>query len=205
MAGVEAARGEQVAQLAREPKEAEGVGDGGPLASHPARHLLLGEAKLLLQTLEGLGLLQRGQLLALDVLHEGQLEEPLVRHLPHDHGDGGEADLLRGPPAPLPRDDLVALPHPADEDRLDHPALPEGGGQLAETGGVQGRAGLEGVRVEVVDRDLGASRLRKGDGPPLRLGNRQQGREPLAEGAPLQARHGKRRLTGRRGPTARGT
>ena len=60
MAGVEPApRVQQVADLARQAQQAQGVGDGRAVPAHLARHLLLGEAELLLQALEGLGLLER--------------------------------------------------------------------------------------------------------------------------------------------------
>src|SRR6185295_10999628 len=65
--GIEAARVEEVAHLAREAKQAQRVGDGGAVAPDLARDLFLGEAQLLLEAVEGLGLLQRAQLLALDV------------------------------------------------------------------------------------------------------------------------------------------
>ena len=78
--------------------------------------------------MEGLGLLQRAQLLALDVLDQGQLEQAVVRDFAHHDGHGGEPRLLRGAPAPLARDDLVALAVAADEDRLHDPALADGGG-----------------------------------------------------------------------------
>ena len=92
VAGVETARAEQLAQLAGQAQQAQRVGDGGAVAAHLARDLFLGEVELLLEPVEGLGLLERGQLLALDVLDEGQLEQPLVGHLAHGDGDGGQPE-----------------------------------------------------------------------------------------------------------------
>src|SRR6185369_1084410 len=57
--------GEERAPLAWQAKQAQRVGDGGAVAAHLARDLFLGEPQLLLEAVEGLGFLQRAQLLAL--------------------------------------------------------------------------------------------------------------------------------------------
>ena len=79
MPGVEAPARHQLPQLAGQAQEAQRVRDRGAVAPDPAGDLVLGEAELVLQAVEGLRLLDRVQLLALDVLDEGQLEEVLVR------------------------------------------------------------------------------------------------------------------------------
>src|SRR5258706_188260 len=70
-----------VQQLAGQAQHPGAIRDGGAPPPHPPRHLLLGQPELRLKPVEGLGLLEGGELLALDVLDEGELEEPLVRHV----------------------------------------------------------------------------------------------------------------------------
>ncbi len=166
MSGVELPAGHHLPQLAGQAQEAEGVRDRGAVAAHAARDLLLGEAELVLQPVEGLRLLDGVELLPLDVLDEGQLEELLVGDVAHGDRDGGEAGRLRRPQAPLPRDDLVALAPPPHEDRLHDAALADRCGELGEPGGVDGRARLERVRVEGPDGDLDGGRRGRGGRVP---------------------------------------
>ena len=176
MAGIERPRVEQLPHLARQAEETQRVRHRGAVAAHLARDLFLGEPQLLLQAMEGLGLFERAQLLALDVLDQGQLEQAVVGHVTHDDRDRGQACLLGGAPAPLAGDDLEPGAQAAHEDRLHHPALADGRGQLAQARGIHGRARLEGIGIEDLHGRLGR-RLRRGGG--LRI--RQKCGEPLAE------------------------
>ena len=127
----------------------------------PAGDLLLGEAELVLQAVERLRLLDRVQLLALDVLDEGQLEEVLVRDLAHRDRDRGEAGRLRRPEAPLPRDDLVALSPPPHQDRLHDPALADRGARARRAArgpwpSAAGRGWGRGLPIGTSAADAGA-------------------------------------------------
>jgi hypothetical protein len=142
--------------------------------------------ELVVEALEGERLLEGGELLALDVLDEGELEEPLVGHVAHRDRHGEKAELLRRPPPPLPRDDLVALAPPAHEDGLDDAALADGGGELLEPPGLHRGPRLQGIRLEPSRLHLRGGGLRR-ERRALRL--REERGESLAEGLAPVAVH----------------
>ena len=102
-----------------ELEQAERVRDGRPRAPDARRELLLGEAELVDQLAEGARRLDRVEILALEVLDEGELE--LLR----DRRAGGRSPgSARGRPAgrahpALAGDELVAVERLGHEDRLD--------------------------------------------------------------------------------------
>jgi hypothetical protein len=78
--------------------------------------------KLIHQSLESAGLLNRIQILALNVLDKTEFEGLLVAHLAENDGHTKQLRAQRRPPTPLARDQLVAradLPH---NERLDDSA-----------------------------------------------------------------------------------
>jgi hypothetical protein len=101
------------------------------------------------QPLEGLGLLDGGQVLAEQVLHQGDLG--VVGAVDEDGRNGGEAGLARRGAATIAGHD-VAEPGrpvlPADHG-LDDPHLADGGRQLLEGRGVHVLAGLRRVGLEL--------------------------------------------------------
>ena len=91
-------------------QQAQGVGDRGAVLAHLARHLLLGEAELLLQPLVGLGLLERRAAPRAGCSRPGPAPGAgrRGRRAPRS-GTRSRPSLLGGAPAPLARDDLVAV------------------------------------------------------------------------------------------------
>ena len=77
-------------------EEAEEVCDRGAVLAGALGHLLLGEAELAGEALVGAGLLDRIEVLALEVLDDGDLHRLLVGDLTDDGGDGGFAGALGG-------------------------------------------------------------------------------------------------------------
>ncbi len=76
---------------------------------------------LVKELLEGTGLFQRTQILALDVLDERHRHRLPVVHIAHNRRHGVQAGALRGTPAAFAGDDLVAAGGPrAHDHRLDH-------------------------------------------------------------------------------------
>ena len=109
---------------------------------------LLGMAIFVDQPLIGLGLLDRVEILALDILEQGDFERLGVVEVADDHRDFVQPRLLRRAPAPLAGDDLVAVAVRADDDRLDQPARRDRGGELVERGLVEMAARLVGMRLD---------------------------------------------------------
>ena len=104
-------------------------------------------------------LVDRVQILALQVLDERHGERRLIRELAHHHGHGGEPGEPRGAPAAFAGDDLVALRvraglrrrHDSDDQRLQHALLANGLRELGETFFAQLQPRLVAPRPELVD------------------------------------------------------
>ena len=92
--------------LIRQLQQAKEVGDGRPVPSHQTGDLCLGKLELLAQTLVSGGLIDGRQVVALQVFDEGEREQRLVVHFPHDRRDLGPAQALNRAPAALAGDQL---------------------------------------------------------------------------------------------------
>src|ERR1019366_1961383 len=97
---------DQGEEFGGELEEAQEVGDGGAVLAGTLRHLLLGEAEFAGEAMKGAGLLDRIEVLALEVLDDGDFHGLLVGDLADDGGDGGNACALGGEPAALAGDEL---------------------------------------------------------------------------------------------------
>ena len=84
------------------------VGDGRPRAADRLRGPLVRHAEFDDQPFEGARLVERTEVFALNVLDQRQRQRYVVRHVAHDDRHLAQARHLRGPPAPLAGDDLVA-------------------------------------------------------------------------------------------------
>src|SRR5258706_13649413 len=72
------------------------------------------------------------QVLALDVLDDGDEERLAVRELADDRGDRVQAGLARGQESTLAGDDLELAAGRSEQDRLEEPALSGRAGQLLD-------------------------------------------------------------------------
>ena len=93
------------------------------IEAEPAREFFLGPAVPGKVVAEGDGLLDRVQVLALEVLDHRQLGDPLVVEVEDPGGDLVELGLDAGTEPALAGDELVAVVDLADDDRLEHPVL----------------------------------------------------------------------------------
>ena len=87
MAGGDLAFLEQATHAGRELQQAEGVGHGGAVLAHGVGDLLLRGAELLLEPLVALGLFDRIEVGALQILHERERERLAVVDDLHQGGD----------------------------------------------------------------------------------------------------------------------
>jgi len=114
---------------------------------------LLGMAIDVDQPLIGLRLLDRVQILALDILDQRHLERLVVAELADDGRDFVQPRPLRRPPAPLASDDLEAVAVRADDDRLDDAARLDGLGEFDQRLFLENPAGLARMRLDAGDRN----------------------------------------------------
>src|SRR6185437_14185254 len=102
-----------------------------------------------------LGLLERGEVLALDVLDQGDLEGGAIVELLDDDRHLVELRELRGAPAPLAGDDLIGVGGvgmPAHEERLEDALLADRIGEGAQRVVVEPASRLEAPGAQEADR-----------------------------------------------------
>src|SRR5437773_1920758 len=136
----------------RQPQQPQRVGDRRAVAAHALRELLLCPAELREQLLIRLGLLHRVEVLAEKVLDERDLETLRIGRLTHDGGNPRQPRLARGAPAPLARNQLIARPMAAHDDRLNDPGGPDRGRKLTQGLGIKELSWLVRVDGDLIDR-----------------------------------------------------
>ena len=104
-------------------EEAHRVGDGGPALADALGDVFLGEAEVFVQALVGGGLFNGIEILALEILDEGELEDLAVGGFPDDDRSFPELEFGGGTPAAFAGDELVLGAHFADDEGLDDAAL----------------------------------------------------------------------------------
>ncbi len=154
VAGGKAALFEQVLNRLFEFQKADGVGDGGAVLTGALGDLLLCEAELIREALEGVGLLDRVQVLALEVFDERHLERDFLGNVANDDGNARECGPLGGAPAAFTGNQLVAKTHPADDERLHDSARTDRARQLFDGLLAEAGARLIGAGIDQVDIDL---------------------------------------------------
>ncbi len=108
------------------------------------------------QALQRLGLFERRQILALEVLDERQLKHLGVVDVPDDGRQFPQPDLHRGLVPPFAGDDLKPRPALPDDQRLENALLRDGGDQLRQVAHDLPR--LIRVGIDLVDRNEAANR-----------------------------------------------
>ena len=148
MALAEAAVRDRGLHAGRQVEEAESVRDRRSCATDAVRDFLLAEPELLDQLAVRLRGLERIEILALEVLDEGDLELLAVGELADDRRDAFETGRLGGTQPPLAGDELVAVDRLHDEDRLEDAVLGDAGREGGKLLGIEPLAGLERVRAD---------------------------------------------------------
>ena len=102
----------------RQPEQAQRVGDRRAALADPLGDLVVGQPEVLDQLLEGGRLLERREVLAVEVLDQRLLDgADVVVGRAHDRRDRRPAGPLGRPPPPLAGDQLVTVVDGAHEDR----------------------------------------------------------------------------------------
>ena len=100
---------QQVLHLVGEVHQPQQIADRGARAADRLRRGLVGQTELLDQPAQGARLLQRIQVLALNVLDERHRDRRLIGHIADDRRYFRDSRHLRRAPAALAGDDFVAL------------------------------------------------------------------------------------------------
>src|SRR5581483_572123 len=155
MALAELAALDHAEHVVGELEQADPVRDRRLRATDPLRHLAEREPELVDQDGVGARLLDRGELLARDVLDEPEQERVPVVRLPDDGRHRLPSGLARRPPAPLAGNDLVAASGArADEQRLDHALATHRLGEPRRRFGLEPTPRLARVRMDRVHGQL---------------------------------------------------
>ena len=108
----------------RQAEQAKGVRDRAALLADTLGELLLSPAECAEELVVCLGLFHRIEVLAQQVLDQGQLEALRVRDLANDRRDAGRARLPRSAPPPLTGDELITGALSPHDDGLNHARTP---------------------------------------------------------------------------------
>jgi hypothetical protein len=111
-------------------QEADRIGDSGAIFPGALGDLLLGEVEFLREALERAGLLDRIEIFALKVLNECHLERHFFGHIAHYNGNALNRGTLRGSPAALASDQLIAIVDSTNDERLDDSTRNDRAGEL---------------------------------------------------------------------------
>ncbi len=104
VAGGDAALFDKLTNGSFELEQTEGVGDGGAIFSGALGDLLLSEVELVGKALEGVGLLDGIEILALEVFDEGHFHRHTLRYVTDDNGHAVHFGALSGAPTPFASD-----------------------------------------------------------------------------------------------------
>ena len=161
-------------------EQAHRVGDARAGAADLLGDLLLGQLELAHEASEGVGLLERVEVGALDVLHERQLQLlPVGRRAADDGRDAGQAGDPRGAQASLAGDEPVAVDRLLHDDRLEDAVGLDAAGQRLERFLFRVRSRLGRIQRDLLDRDL----HRGWTGRTLRDERRETAAEPAGPSA----------------------
>jgi hypothetical protein len=139
----------------RQLKEPEGVRDGRPALADASGHFVVGQLEVFDELLIGSGLVERVQILSLQVFDERLLEAGDIIDRADDRGDRREAGSPGRSVATFASDDLVLagreLP---DEYRLENTDRLDRVDQSSKGLLVELLPRLKGVRLDLIEREL---------------------------------------------------
>ncbi len=154
VADADLSAGEEVLHVFLEVEEAHGIGDGGAGLADAFGDVLLLHLELLGEADVAGGFLDGVEVLALEVLDEGHLEDLAVGGFAGDDGDRVDAEFGAGPPAAFTGDEFEFVADGADDEGLDDAMLADRVEQFVELFLRDAGAGLEGAGDNLVEGDV---------------------------------------------------
>jgi hypothetical protein len=145
---------QEVLDWSFELQQANRIGNRGAIFPGSFCDLLLGKVELFRKALKRARLLDRIEILALEVLHKRHLERHLFRDVADNGWNASHPRSLSSTPPALAGDELIAVADTAHDEGLNNSACCDGTrelikGRLAESG-----ARLIGTGIDQVDVDL---------------------------------------------------
>src|SRR5919201_4282930 len=155
MAHFERAAHQHLLRRLCEFQQAQQVAGRAARAADGVSRLLVRHLEFVDEAIGGRGLLHSVEIFALDVLDERHDERRLVGHLAHDRGNLLESCHLRGAPAPLAGDELIAAIDWAYHYGLQQPLRANRLRQLGKRALIHARSRLVAARADARDADSG--------------------------------------------------
>ncbi len=122
----------------RQPQKPQGISHRRPALAHSDGQLVLCQAGLIHQFLEGLGGFNRIEVFPLQIFHQGHLQHLGFVFLLQDYcRDILQPGQVRGPVAPFAGNEDIAVIFSLDQHRLEHSLAFERLGQFPEAGVVE--------------------------------------------------------------------
>ena len=140
--------------VGRQPQKPDHGSDYSSIFTYPLGHNFLRKSKPLNEFQVCLALLDRIQLLPLDVFDQGKFEEFFVRHLTDNRRYTAKLSPLRRPPTPFTGDDLVTVVDATNYNRLHNPILADRLCQLLKLKVVKAGTRLLRVWLDEIKVDL---------------------------------------------------
>ena len=172
-----------------QPQQTQRIGDMGAALAHMLGQILLGEAELLDQPVIAFRLLEGGEIVALQIFHQRQLQHLAIGEIAHDDGNVVQLGELGCPPAPLAGDDLMDIGLAgvaAHQNRLQYAVGADRFRQRLEFLGIEMAARLQRAGLELADGKLALAAGRCGRGAQSFT---QQRREAATQSASSVRRH----------------
>ena len=133
-------------------QKSDGIRDGAAIFPGSPPDLFVTYVEFARHPLERHAKLNRIQILALNVLDQRDLEQPVVRDLLHHHRYFAHPGNSRGTPPALPRHKLKTVPLLPHHEWLNDPVLPDRVRQLAQRIRLKHSPRLHRIRIDLVDR-----------------------------------------------------
>jgi hypothetical protein len=140
-----------------EPKR---IGNRCAVLAGALRNLFLRKVKFIGKTLKRVGLLDRVEVLALEVFNQGHFKSHVIGDVSNHDRDATETSSLGRAPASLACNELVPGADSADYKRLNNSAGTNRARKFVERFFAEARSGLVGARVDQVYVDLKESVIR---------------------------------------------
>jgi hypothetical protein len=179
--------GDELLDVGRELEETERVGNGAALLSGAAGDLVVTKVKVVGEPFEGMRDFDGVEILPLDVLDEGDLEEAIIGDVLNEDRDVGDTGEAGGTPAPFAGHELVPAVARSDHEGLNDTVGADGIGEFLEAIRLEDGAGLERIGIDEVHGNPGGvldvwGWCEGNLGGKLRLGrcaaNEQRGKAP---------------------------